>query len=65
MNWFIFVLVSLPSLLLAKGPVEGLASPKVSEAYPRPWEALEPEQKNPNRLVGLEERARTCARMEE
>ena len=65
MNWFVFVLVSSPSLLLAKGSVEGLASPKVSEAYPRPWEALELKQKNPNRMVGLEERARTCARMEE
>ena len=65
MNWFIFVLVSSPSLPLAKGPVEGLASPKVLEASPRPQEALELEQKNPNHLVGLEERARTCARMEE
>ena len=48
----------------AKGLVEGPALPEVLGAYPRPWKGPEPEQKNPNHSVDLEELACTSVRME-
>ena len=40
MNWSVSVLAPspLPSLPLAKGPMEGPALPKVLGVYPGPWE---------------------------